>query len=725
MSSPIKHLQHSSRDSQLAEQASLDLKGALICLQTIAAILHVPISFEQLHHEHGADCTAPLPLILVRAARSLGLRAKASRLKPRHWASAPKPLIGITREGRCFILAKIQGGEALVQEGNAPPSLVTLEMLVERWDGDAVLITSRARIAGDERRFDWTWFIPAIVKYRRLFGEVLLASFFLQLLALATPLFFQVIIDKVLVHRGLTTLNVLALALVGIILIDVLLKGLRTYSFAHTAYRVDVELGTKLFRHLMALPVSYFETRQVGQTVARVHELENIRDFLTGSAMTLVLDILFVFVFFAVMWSYSPTLTGIVLATIPLYVLISLAITNPLRRRIEERFRQGAREYAFLVETVSSADMLKASAVEPQRRSKWEELLASYVGASFRVVSLGTVGTQTIDLIGKLTTVALIWWGAHLVVEGALTVGMLVAFNMLAAHVIDPILRMSQLWQDFQQFRISIDRLGDILNTEPEPHDEANQQSILSLRGHVHFHHVSYRYRPDLVDAVKEIDLDIPAGQVIGIVGKSGSGKSTLTKLIQRLYLPTNGRVLIDQQDIGLMNPAGLRRQVGVVLQENVLLNCSIRDNIALSDPSLSMDKVIKAAKLAGAHDFIMELPCGYSNVISERGASLSGGQRQRIAIARALIGDPRILIFDEATSALDYESERVIQDNMKAISKGRTVIIVAHRLSTVRQADRIVTMHEGRVVEDGSHDELLEKGGRYAALYRYQLGTA
>jgi ATP-binding cassette, subfamily B, bacterial HlyB/CyaB len=372
---------------------------------------------------------------------------------------------------------------------------------------------------------------------------------------------------------------------------------------------------------------------------------------------------------------------------------------------------------------VTGIETLKAMAVEPQMQRRWEEQLASYVAASFRVISLGNTASQSVQFVDKLVTAATLYFGARLVTDGALTVGELVAFNMLAGRVSTPVLRLAQMWQDFHQARLSVARLGDILNTAAEPTYNPGRAALPAIRGAVTFEHVTFRYRVDGAEVLHDVSLNVPAGQVVGIVGPSGSGKSTLAKLIQRLYVPESGRVLVDGVDLAMVDLAWLRRQMGIVLQDNVLFNRSVRENIALIDPALPMEHVIRAAMLAGAHDFILELPEGYDTMVGERGASLSGGQRQRIAIARALISDPRILIFDEATSSLDYESERMIQQNMAEITKGRTVFIIAHRLSTVRTADRIMTLERGRLVEDGTHDELVRTGGRYATLYRLQSG--
>ena len=691
------------------------------CLAMIARFHEIAADPAQLAHEHAPGAAAMDVRGLVRAARGIGLKSRVGILKRRRLHKAPLPAIAEARDGGFFILARADTERALIQAPGRRPETLGLEALSELWTGRVVLVARRAGLAGEARRFDITWFIPAIVKYRRMFAEVLVASFFLQLFGLVTPLFFQVIIDKVLVHRGLTTLDVLVIGLLAVTLFDVVLGGLRTYIFSHTTSRVDVELGARLFRHLMALPIAYFEARQVGQTVARVRELENIRSFLTGSALTVVIDLFFTFVFFAVMFHISATLTWVVLGSLPFHAALSAGITPGLRRRIEERFQRGAANHAFLVEAVSGVETLKAMAVEPQMRQRWEEQLAAYVRASFRTVMLGTFGSQTVSLIGKAVTALILWFGAQAVIAGEMTVGMLVAFNMLAGQVVQPIMRLAQLWQDFQQFSISLARLGDVLNAPPELARRDSAPSLPAIRGDIRLEGVTFRYRADGPEVLRDVSAHIGPGQIVGIVGRSGSGKSTFVKLVQRLHVPERGRVLVDGVDLALADPAWLRRQIGVVLQENVLFSRSVRENIALADPGLSMTRIETAARLSGAHEFILELPEGYDTVLGERGASLSGGQRQRIAIARAVVTDPRILIFDEATSALDYESERIVQDNMREICRGRTVLIIAHRLTAVRLADRILVVDRGAIVEDGNHEALVSRGGLYAALHRHQ----
>ena len=553
---------------------------------------------------------------------------------------------------------------------------------------------------------------------------MLTASFFLQLFALLTPLFFQVIIDKVLVHKAVTTLHVVAVGMLALVVFEVILGGLRTYLFSHTTSRIDVVLGAEMFRHLVRLPLAYFEARRVGETVARVRELETIRQFLTGSTVTVVIDLFFTVVFIAVLFFYSAWLTLVVLAVIPFYVFLSVSVTPVFRARLNEKFNRGAENQSFLVETINGIETVKAMAVEPAMQRRWEEQLAGYVRASFRTGTLSNVAGQMAAFLNKLVTVAILWLGAHLVMAGELSIGQLIAFNMLAGRVSGPLLRIVQLWQEFQQAGISLDRLGDVLNTPPEPSYNPNRTTLPALAGHIVFDNVTFRYRPDGPEILKRLALDIPAGSTVGVVGRSGSGKSTVAKLVQRLYVPEAGRVLVDGVDLAQIEPAWLRSRIGVVLQENFLFNRTVRDNIALADPGTELARVIEAAKLAGAHEFILEMQQGYDTLVGEHGCTLSGGQRQRIAIARALITDPRLLIFDEATSALDYESESIIQENLASICRGRTVIIIAHRLSTVRSADRIYVLDKGQVIEQGAHHELLGLKGYYWQLHQHQGGS-
>jgi subfamily B ATP-binding cassette protein HlyB/CyaB len=687
----------------------------------------IPADPESLHHDLGAGADVRATQDdLVRLARRSGLKARA--VTGRSWGNlvkTPLPAVAGRADGSgFFVLAKLVETKVLIQDGRSMrPEVVSKEDFEGIWDGSLILLTKRTAVGDFAQKFGIAWFMSAIHKYRRLFAEVLVASFVLQLFGLITPLFFQVVVDKVLGHKDVSTLDVLIIGLLLVSCFETVLGVLKTYLFSHTTNRIDVELGARLFRHLVALPLAYFGARRVGDSVARVRELENIRQFITGSALTLVIDLFFTFVFLAVMASYSGFLTLIVLASLPVYAILSAGFTPLFRKSLDERFRRGAENQSFLVETVSGVETIKSMAVEPQMQRRWEEQLAGYVSASFDVQNLGNYASQAIQFVAKLVTAAVLFFGAKAVMDGNMTVGELVAFNMFSQRVSQPVLRLAQVWQDFHQAKISVERLGDILNTAPEPQASPGRAVLPAIKGAIEFEHVGFRYRPDGQEILHDVSLKIEAGQVIGFVGPSGSGKSTLAKLLQRLYVPETGRVMIDGIDLAMTDPAWLRRQIGVVLQENLLFNASIRENIAIADPGMTLDRVIEAARLAGAHEFILQLPQGYDSIVGERGGSLSGGQRQRVAIARALIGNPRILIFDEATSALDYESESAIQANMLRISLGRTVIIIAHRLSTVRGADRIITIEGGRVVEDGNHDALVQLNGRYAKLHRMQSG--
>ncbi len=696
----------------------------LACLVLIARFFHLPANPEHLLHSHGKPGLPFSITEMIHAGRSLSLKVQSTQGDWKRLEKTAFPAVVQHNNGQFFILAGIKEGKVLIQNPlEAAPQSLSQAQFLEFWNGHVILFTRRASLTNLGGKFDISWFIPALMKYKKLFLEVLLASFFLQLFALLTPLFFQVVIDKVLVHHGLTTLDVLAIGLLAISAFEVVLSGLRTYLFSHTANRVDVMLGAKLFKHLLALPIAYFEARRVGDSVARVRELESIRNFLTGSALTLVVDLFFTLVFFVVLYYYSPLLTAIVAGAIPFYIVLSVVITPVLRKRLDEKFSRGAENQAFLVESITGIQTLKALAVEPQMQRRWEEQLAGYVSAGFKASNLGNIANQVAGFINKVTTVLILWVGASAVMLGDLSVGQLIAFNMIAGRVSGPILRLVQLWQDFQQAGISLQRLGDILNSPTEPGYNPGRAALPQLSGKVEFDHVTFRYTPERPEVLKNISLTIAPGEVIGIVGRSGSGKSTLTKLIQRLYVPESGRVLIDGVDMALIEPAWLRRQVGVVLQENYLFNRSVRENIALSNPGINMERVIQASQMSGAHDFILELPEGYDTLVGEHGSNLSGGQRQRIAIARALITQPKILIFDEATSALDYESESIIQNNMRAICKGRTVFIIAHRLSAVRQCNRILVVERGQIVEQGNHSQLLQQQGHYARLQALQTG--
>lgn len=686
----------------------------------------------QLNHQFskvdGEFNTADLNQALI----AVGFDSKLKKGSLEALTKAASPLLVVTQhsvQGQSFaIVGGVDATSVVIQHpGSTAPQRITLTDFKKLWAGQW-LETQRTTTTANPTvghsstgaaKFGVSWFWHSLKKYKALMGEILLASFFVQIFALITPLIFQVVIDKVLTHRSLNTLDVMVIALLGVSLFEVVLTAMRHYLFSHTTNRMDVELGSKLFKHLMHLPLSYFESRRAGDTVARVRELENARNFMTGQALTSWLDLFFALVYLGVMFYYSPMLTFIVLAALPVFFGASWIITPILRKNLEDKFAMGAENQAFLVETVTSMETLKGQAVEPHWQREWERRLANYVKVSFDSGHIANATNQFISFTSKLLTAFLLWFGAKSVIDGDLTVGGLIAFNMLSGRVNAPILKLASLWQDFTQMKVSIKRLGDIMDAPAEPAFQAERATPPAIQGRITFDHVNFRYSPKSPEIVSDMSFDVSPGEIIGVVGVSGAGKTTLMRLIQRLYTPERGRILIDGMDLNLVDTSWLRRQIGVVGQDTVLFNRSVRENIAFSDLTLSMDKVMEAAKLAGAHTFISELPEGYDTVIGERGSKLSGGQRSRIAIARALVTDPRLLLLDEATASLDYESERVIHDNMAHITKNRTVFIVAHRLPTLRLANRILVIEHGRLIEVGNHVSLMKQGGRYADLYR------
>ena len=697
-------------------------------LLLVAQFHEVPADGQQLQREYdpegrGFDATA-----CVRAARSIGFRARKGRLDFRRAEQWPLPAVAKTGSGGWCVLASYgsggeggEGGFGIVHRPGGKPERVEAGRLSGFLSGSVVFLSPRELSSEGARRFDLSWFMPMMVKYRKQIGEVLLASFVVNLLGLALPVVMQVIFDKVLVHGSVDTLWALVAVMILVTLFTVLGGMLRTYLQDHAARRMDVELGSSVFRRLLSLPQAYFESRQVGQTVARLGELETVRAFLTQSVMTALLDFLFVFLYLGLMWYYSSFLTKIVLGSLVLYFLVAYFVAPRLRHRLRRQFESAARQQSLSVETVGSMKMLKVFGMEPRMQARWGRVKAEHAGRAFDSSKMANVGSHLVQGISQFTTVAVIGFGVMEVIGGAMTAGALIAFNMLSGRVAQPMLRLGQLWQEFQEAGLAIDRLGDIMNVAPEQ-ESAGGGEMPRLRGDLEFREVVFTYPDRSQPALRGVSFVVRAGQRIGIAGESGSGKSTLVSLLLRMFLADEGAVLVDGTDVRQVPVPWLRASCGVVLQSNDLLSGTVRDSIAMRHPSIGDEKVFEAARLAGAHDFIVnDLPNGYRTAVSERGASLSGGQRQRIALARTLLGDPSLLIMDEATSALDYESERAILDNLDEICFQRTALIISHRLNVLSGCDLILVMHEGKVVERGTHAGLVEMGGRYARLHRLQ----
>lgn len=695
---------------------------ALICLVAIAKMLGLPADMAQLRRAYVVNEKGMDTLMLMRAAKNLGLKSRLVTSVPQQLAQIPFPAIAILKNGNYVVLARMDKERVSIVDPYKDNAItIPVGNFLHAWSGQVILLTRRVGLSDVARKFNITWFIPAIWRYKQLLVQVLFLSFLLQLFGLVSPLFTQVIIDKVLVHRSLGTLDIFVIGMVIISVFQVIMTVLRSYIFIHTTNKIDVTLSTKLFRHITALPLKFFEQWQVGDVVSRVRELDTVRNFITGSALTVLLDVLFTVVYMAVMFYYSVWLSLVALLALPLYTILNVVMTPIFRWRMNDRFTAGTESQAFLIEAVTGIQTVKSLAIEPHFINKWEQLLARYVKTAFSTTNLSNISGTIGEFIQNFFNLAILWVGAHAVMENKISVGQLIAFQMLAGQVTSPVLRLVNMWQCFQQTMVSVDRLGDIVNECTEPAYNPNRTTLPSISGEVLLDRVTFRYRADTSEVLRQVSFRIKAGSKVGIIGRSGSGKSTLTKLIQRLYVPESGRVLIDGVDLAQVEPAWLRRQIGVVLQENYLFSGSIKTNIAVARPEASIEEIVQAAQIAGAHEFIMQLPDGYDAHVGESGTGLSGGQRQRIAIARALITNPKVLIFDEATSALDYESERIIMENLDSMAVGRTLIMIAHRLLTVRHCDMIIVLDHGRVMEMGNHEQLLGRKALYYNMYRQQ----
>lgn len=699
-----------------------NVNTGLISLEIVARMNKLDIDMRAVVREFGIETADITPEEIMRIAKSKGFKVKQKKLALRDLSQKyPMPAIIRLKDGTYSVLLAVKPDEdkvLTIRPLAKHPEAHTYDELQEQLE-DYVLVLAH-KMLDDDVKFGFKWFFNEIFKYKKIIAQVLLGSFVVQLFGLVTPLFTQVILDKVLVHRTIATLDVLAIAFIVVAVFELLLNLSRNYIFIHTTNKIDAKLGSKLFKHLFQLYYVYFEKRQVGNIIARVRELDSIREFITNKSVSVVIDSFFSLVFVGIMLLYSVKLTLVSLGFLGIIAVIYLLITPELRARLEEKFQMGAHSNSYLVEAVTGVQTVKALAIEGSMIKKWENKLAKYIKSSFNLAIMGNFTGSICGFLQKAMTIAILYIGVMLVIENKLTIGQLIAFQMFSGQFSAPMLRLVGLWNEFQQTLLAVDRIGDILNSPVEMQSKT-AITLSDVKGDIKLENLSFRYNIESPNVLKNVNLHIPAGAKIGFVGRSGSGKSTLTKLIQRMYYTTEGTIYIDGIDIRNINPVWLRTNIGIVLQENYLFSGTIRENIALPRPNMSMEGIVQVAKIAGAHEFISKLPKGYDTEVGERGSSLSGGQKQRIAIARALISNPRILIFDEATSALDYESEKIIRDNMAMISEGRTTIIIAHRLSTIKDCDIIVCFDDGRIVEVGTHDELIKKDGYYQKLYQAQ----
>jgi subfamily B ATP-binding cassette protein HlyB/CyaB len=696
------------------------MNSGLIAFDTVARINRIDVDLRAISRGLALNGQVS-PEELLRVARQSGFKAKTKKIPLDQLIGAyPLPAIVCQKDGGYLVLLKadLEKNKVLIF---APDAKKISESPSDEFEaGVENYIILRHKKISSRSVFGFQWFWLEIIRFKRIIGEVLLGSFVVQVFGLVMPLFTQVILDKVIMHRSLTTLDVLAVAFLAVCAFELALNISRNYIFIHTASKLDARLGAKLFKHLLALPFMYFEARRVGAIAARVRELDTIREFITQKAVSVSIDLFFSLVFVAVMLMYSVGLTCIVLAITALIGVIYITLTPELRRRLEQKFQMAAASHSYLVESVTGVQTVKSLALEGAMQRRWEDQLAAYIRSGFRLANMSSISGAVAGALRQLMTISILFLGVRLVLTNDLTIGQLIAFQMFSGQFVGPVLRLVNLWNEFQQALLSVDRLGDILNHPVElPLEKAI--TLPEIKGAIRLDKVSFAYAPHGPKALDSLSFVVRPGMSIGIVGKSGSGKTTLAKLLQRLYLPTEGAIYIDEVDVRHLNPLWLRSHIGVVLQENYLFSGTIRENIALPRPDAPMEHILKAAGLAGAHEFIAGLPEGYDTPVSERGSSLSGGQRQRIAIARALITNPRILIFDEATSALDYESERIIRANLKSIKQGRTTILIAHRLSTIKDCDVIMVLDKGRLVEAGNHETLTQSNGLYRHFHSQQ----
>ncbi|WP_038200616.1 type I secretion system permease/ATPase [Vibrio nigripulchritudo] len=684
---------------------------------------HKKSAVSQLQHALGVDHGSLSDIELREAADVIGLKSQLTTVTLNNIDTLPLPAL-VEIHQRWMVLTP---GETTGWELYDPSTQSTLEPPQATGSDPRtfkVALLADEALNSKDIQFGLNWFVPSILRQKHQLRDVFLYAIVLQIFALISPMLFQNVIDKVLVGRSLSSLHVLAIAMLALAVAEPAYSYLRSTVFSHLASQINAELSGRLYRHLVGLPLTYFKGRQTGQVIARVREMAQIRQFLTGSTLMLLLDLIFVTVFLAVMFHYARSLTWLVLGSLVLYMALWLTIGPLIRKKVESEYETDANATSFLTETVTGIETIKTTATEHRFLEQWQRILSQQLHRSFEAQTCGLIASQGIALIQKLTAAILLWWGVSEVLNGDLSPGQLVAFNMLAGHVTQPVLRLAQVWQDFQHTLIALRRVGDILD-EPKETSKQGLATVPALKGSIEFSNIRFRYHEDTPEVLNNLSLTIEPGQFIGITGPSGSGKSTLTRLVQRLYVPQHGKVLVDGMDLAIADPVSLRRNMSVVLQESILFSGSVAENIRLCCPQATDEEVRHAAELSGALEFIEDFSQGFNQQVGEKGASLSGGQRQRIALARALLVNPKILLLDEATSALDYRSEAAIMSNMEAICRGRTVISIAHRLNTIRHADKIVVLDQGQVLESGSHDSLIKKQGLYAKLWHQQLGTA
>ncbi|MCW9680420.1 peptidase domain-containing ABC transporter [Dolichospermum planctonicum UHCC 0167] len=707
-----------------------ELESSLACFQMLSKHLEIPFRKEVvrriLNDQIKRQGSVSFQLCAY-LSELIGLKSQLVDVPAVSINRIPTPALIRYRDSFAVLYA-VNGKKAVLGVPSQSIINTSLDKLLKELETDETNLQPQVRVLllsatkeTPKERFGLGWFVPYLSRYRRVLIEVFIASFFVQLAALANPLIIQLIIDKVIVQNSINTLNVLGVLLLAVGVFEAVLTTLRTYLFVDTTNRIDMSLGSQIIDHLLRLPLRYFDKRPVGELSTRINELENIRQFLTGTALTVVLDALFSVVYIVVMLFYSWELTLVGLGTIPLFVLVTLIAAPTVSRQLRNKAERNAETQSYLVEVMSGIQTVKAQNIELRSRFSWQKKYAKFVAAGFKTVITSTLANSTSQFLSKLSSLLVLWVGAYLVLKQELTLGELIAFRIISSYVTTPILRLAQIWQNFQETGLSLERLSDIVDSPQEAEIDKNNIPLPPIIGGVKYENVSFRFAASGPLQLTNVTVEFPAGQFVGIVGQSGSGKSTMMKLLLRLYDTESGRILVDGYDIAKVELYSLRRQIGVVPQDTLLFDGTVQENIALTNPEATTEEIIEAAQIAVAHEFIMGLPQGYNTRVGERGSALSGGQRQRIAIARSVLQRPKLLVLDEATSALDYPTEKQICLNLARAFKGSTVFFITHRLNTVSNADTIVVMDNSRMIEQGSHQELMAAKGHYFYLYQQQ----
>ncbi len=709
-----------------AQQSGSDCGAA--CLVMVSRYWGKRFSVNRLRDIANVDRNGASLRGLSAAAESIGFSTRPVKASLDQLAKQKLPAI-VHWEGKHYIVVyEINRKHVIVADPAIGQRTLSHREFQADWTGYTLLLQPTALLKDAQEATTPFWqFFELMKPHSLVMMEVLIASIFIQIFGLITPLFTQLILDRVVVQRSELTLTAVGLGLLIFSLFRVAMTGLRQYLLDHTANRLDMALIVGFIRHTLRLPLSFFESRYVGDIISRVQENRKIQRFLSGEALSILLDLLTVFIYVGLMFWYSWKMALLALVVVPPFALLALTATPFLQKVSREIFAAVAKESSYLIEALTGVRTVKSTAVEQTVRWHWEELLHQEVKTNFSAQVIGNRLQIFSNTIQAVVSTGLLWFGAHLVINNQLTIGQLVAFNMLLGNIMAPFQRLTVLWNELQEVVIAVERINDVLDAEPEE-DLQNQirQSLPQIQGHIHFDNVTFRYHPESdVNILENLSFEVKPGQMVALVGRSGSGKTTISKLALGLYPPTDGSISIDGHDITSISLRSLRQQVGVVDQDTFLFGGTIRENISLGHPGASLEAVIKAGELAGADEFIRKLPMGYETQIGEGGGLLSGGQRQRIAIARALLGNPKLLILDEATSHLDTESERIIQRNLNTILKGKTTLVIAHRLSTIRNADLILVLDRGVLIESGNHEELMAKRGHYFYLNQQQLDGA